>query len=192
MQISFEIDDIFFEENQKDSIKRTLRIQDQEIQAALGKIAKAALSEYLTMFTEGGMSNRADEAKQDRLLYLIQNYFGDNLPADSQISTIFQITQSQSKTLLKNTICRHRNKLEEKIKNSMISCMNTSMIAGEKYLVIINSEVIKEELNMLIVQNEPTYCPIAKRKGSASQFEISEDSHTLLREKLGLPQLVTN
>ncbi len=188
MDITFEIDNDFFEENQKQLIKRTLKIGDQEIQSALGKIAKAALSEYLTMFTEGGMPSRADEAKQDRLLYLIQNYFIENLPTDSQISTIFQITQSQSKTLLKNTICRHRNKLEETINRSMITCMETSQHIGDKYLIVINSEVIKEELNMLIIQNEPTYSTISKRKGSAGQFEMSEDSHALLCDQLGLVQ----
>ncbi|MFM5144951.1 hypothetical protein ACEUA0_21115 [Aeromonas veronii] len=57
---------------------------------------------------------------------------------------------------------------------------------GEMYLVVISSDVVKDELNMLITQNEPTYKPITKRKGSAGQFEISEDSHALLCQELGL------
>ena len=47
-------------------------------------------------------------------------------------------------------------------------------------------DVIRDELNMLITQNEPTFKPITKRKGSAGQFEISEDSHDLLCTTLGL------
>ncbi|VVP26730.1 hypothetical protein PS865_04151 [Pseudomonas fluorescens] len=47
-------------------------------------------------------------------------------------------------------------------------------------------DVIRDELNMLITQNEPTFKPITKRKGRAGQFEISEDSHALLCATLGL------
>ncbi|WP_368039801.1 hypothetical protein [Pseudomonas moraviensis] len=92
MQISFTIDADAFEQEQKEPVKKTLRIGDAEIAHALERIAKASLTEYLKMLVEGGMPSRADEAKQDRLLYLIQSYFGQTLPTESQISTIFQLT----------------------------------------------------------------------------------------------------
>lgn len=186
MDITFQIDDNEFEQEQKDLIKKTLKIEDQDIQGALNKIAKAALTEYLTMLVEGGMPNRADEAKQDRLLYLIQSYFVENLPTESQLSTIFQLTQSQSKTLLKNTVSRFRHKLGGVLLSTMKAVIESAEHANEMYLVVISSDVVKDELNMLITQNEPTYKPITKRKGSAGQFEISEDSHALLCRELGL------
>jgi hypothetical protein len=189
MEISFEIDDHEFEQEQKELIKKTLKIEDTVIPQALNKIAKAALTEYLTMFIEGGMPNRADEAKQDRLLYLIQSYFGYALPTESQISTIFQLTQSQSKTLLKNTVSRFRHKLEGVLISTMKAVIETAELSNEIYLVVISSDVVKDELNMLITQNEPTFKPIIKRRGSAGQFEISEDSHALLCRELGLNEV---
>ncbi|MNQ88331.1 hypothetical protein D3C85_1035880 [compost metagenome] len=132
------------------------------------------------------MPNRADEAKQDRLLYFIQSYFGEILPTESQISTIFQLTQSQSKTLLKNTVSRFRHKLDDILFSTMKKVISSAEYVGEVYLVVISSDVVKDELNMLITQNEPTFKPIIKRKGSAGQFEISEDSHSLLCQELGL------
>lgn len=180
MEITFKIDDKEFEQEQKALIKKTLKLEDKDIPEALNKIAKAALKEYLTMLVEGGMPNRADEAKQDRLLYLIQSYFGNVLPNESQISIIFQLTQSQSKTLLKNTVSRFRHKLDDVLNHTMKSVINTAEYSSEVFLVVINSDVVKDELNMLITQNEPTYKPITKRAGSAGQFKISEDSHALL------------
>ena len=47
-------------------------------------------------------------------------------------------------------------------------------------------DVIRDELNMLITQNEPTFKPITKRMGSAGQFELSADSHASLCATLGL------
>ncbi|ALE98566.1 MULTISPECIES: hypothetical protein [Serratia] len=189
MNIEFSIDDQEFDQERKDLLKKTLKIEDKDIQDALNKIAKASLSEYIIMLVEGGMPNRADEAKQDRLLYLIKSYFCNNLPTESQISTIFQLTQSQSKTLLKNTVSRFRHKLEAVLNETMKSVIETAEHSNEIFLVVINSDVVKDELNMLITQNEPTFKPIAKRKGSAGQFEISEDSHNLLRRELGLNEV---
>lgn len=186
MQISFTIDAQAFEQEQKEPVKKTLKISDTEIAHALQRIAKASLTEYLKMLVEGSMPSRADEAKQDRLLYLIQSYFGQTLPTESQISTIFQLTQSQSKTLLKNTVSRFRNQLDEILQHSMRAVIESAEHAQTVYLVVISSDVIRDELNMLITQNEPTFKPIIKRKGSAGQFEISEDSHALLCQTLGL------
>ncbi|EML9902927.1 hypothetical protein RG393_001516 [Morganella morganii] len=189
MEISFQIDDQEFEREQKELIKKTLKIEDDDIQVALNKIARASLTEYLTMLVESGMPNRADEAKQDRLRYLIQSYFEDSLPTESQISTIFQLTQSQSKTLLKNTVSRFRHKLDNVLANTMKAVIRSADHVQEMYLVVISSDVVKDELNMLITQNEPTYKPITKRKGSAGQFEISEDSYALLCRELGLNEV---
>ncbi|EPL6454033.1 hypothetical protein N0G65_001161 [Providencia rettgeri] len=189
MEITFQIDDQEFEREQKELVKKTLKIEDDDIQVALNKIARASLTEYLTMLIEGGMPNRADEAKQDRLLYLIQSYFEESLPTESQISTIFQLTQSQSKTLLKNTVSRFRHKLDDVLASTMRTVIESADYVNDMYLVVISSDVVKDELNMLITQNEPTYKPITKRKGSAGQFEISEDSHTLLCRELGLNEV---
>lgn len=186
MEITFQIDDEEFEKNQKELVKKTLKIEDAGIQEALNKIGKASLTEYLTMLVEGGMPSRADEAKQDRLLYLIESYFCDSLPTESQISTIFQLTQSQSKTLLKNTVSRFRNKLDYVLANTMRAVLEAAEHSNNTFLAVISSEVVKDELNMLITQNEPTYKPIIKRKGSAGQYEISEDSHALLCRVFGV------
>ncbi|WP_158020615.1 hypothetical protein [Salinivibrio kushneri] len=45
MDITFQIDDDEFEQNQKELIKKTLKIEDAEIQEALSKIGKASLTE---------------------------------------------------------------------------------------------------------------------------------------------------
>ncbi|MFO4682035.1 hypothetical protein [Vibrio cholerae] len=189
MEIQFEIDDEVFEQEQKELLKKTLKIEEAGVQTAVSKIAKAALNEYLNMLVEGGMPNRADEAKQDRLLYLIQSYFENELPTESQISTIFQLTQSQSKTLLKNTVSRFRHKLDDVLLNTMKNVIESATHSEAIYLVVINSDVVKDELNMLITQNEPTFKPITKKKGSAGQYEISEDSHDLLCRELGLNEV---
>ncbi len=189
MDITFQIDDEEFDVEQRALFKKTLKIEDAEVQSALNKVSKAAFTEYLNMFVEGGMPNRADEAKQDRLLYLIQSYFSSLLPNESQVSTMFQLTPSQSKTLLRNTVSRYRHKLEDVLAETMKVVVESAIYAEPIFLVVINSDVVKDELNMLITQNEPTYTPITKKKDSAGQYVITEDSHALLCRELGLNEV---
>lgn len=186
MDIEFVLTHNDLDQDKQNLIEKTLRLNQGELNENLNKIAKAATAEYISMLIEGGMPNRADESKQDRLFHLIANYFEQSLPNESQISTIFQLTQSQSKTLLKNTVSRYRHKLDISLQATMRAVVESAGHAEDKYLVVISSDVVKDELNMLITQNEPTYKPITKRKGSASQYEISEDSHELLCQVLGI------
>lgn len=187
MNVQFDIDDEIFNDDQKEIFRKILKLRNgTDMQMALDKIGKAALYEYLKMIVEGGMPGRADEIKQDRLLYLIQNYFEDTLPTEMQISTIFQLTKSQSTTLLKNTVSRFRQKLEPVITNTMKQVIALAVYSEPSYLVVIHSDVVRNELNMLIMQNEPTFKPIARKKGSAGQFIISEDSYGLLCRELNL------
>ncbi|WP_323084989.1 hypothetical protein [Providencia alcalifaciens] len=184
MNINFDLTTQDMNQEKRDLIKKILKVDDASIQDTLNKIAKASFLEYLSMITGTGMPNRADEIRQNRLLLLIQHYFGDNLPTESEISTIFQLTQSQSKTLLANTVSRFKNTLDASLVNTMKLVIESAEISDELYLVVINSDIVKDELNKLITQKQPTYKHITKRKGSASQFEISEDSYDLLCAEL--------
>ena len=187
MNIKFEIADQELNHDQIELLKNILKLTNiADVSDAVSKISKAAIIEYLNMLVEGGMPHRVDEARQDRLFFLIKHYFDNKLPNESLISAIFQLPASQSKTLLKNTISRYRTKIINELKLTMQHVISTASHDNEKYLSIIESETIKDELNMIIVQRQPTFSPIVKKKGSACQYEISEDSYILLKSELGL------
>ena len=189
MKITFSINNNDLSPENKNHVYASIGIDnDSDLLNALNKLGKAALIEYLNMLAEGGMPGRADELKQNRLYFLIKFYFQNRLPSESEISSIFQLTASSSKTLLKNTTSRFRTKLENESKNSMKAVIEKAEFNEQinRYYVIIESGTIKDDLNMLIAQKEPTFSQITKRKDSASQYEISEDSYELLKSELGI------
>lgn len=186
LDIIFSLEDEEFKSQYQETIQKTLRVKNEEVKATASKIAEAGFREYLSMLTEGGMPSRADETKQNRLLYLILFYFQNTLPTESQISTIFQLTQSQSKTLLKNVVSKYRHKIEKILNATMSQVIEQAEFYEGRYLVVIQSDIVRDELDMLITQNEPTYKPITKKRGSAGQYEISKDSYNLLRDELGI------
>ncbi|MTC74052.1 hypothetical protein GKR75_07150 [Providencia sp. wls1919] len=186
MNINFDLTTQDMNQEKEELLKIILKIDDAKFQDTLNKVAKASFLEYLLMMTETGMPNRADEIRQNRLLLLIQHYFGDKLPTEADLSTIFRLTQSQSKTLLANTVSRFKHTLDSTLINTMKLIIESAEKSNELYLVVINSDIVKDELNKLITQKQPTLKPITKRKGSAGQFEISEDSYELLCTELNL------
>ncbi len=53
------------------------------------------------MFTESGVPSRTAEVRELRLFLLLGHYFDTDIPTENEIARIFQLTNSQAKTLLK-------------------------------------------------------------------------------------------
>ncbi|MGN6196937.1 MAG: hypothetical protein ACTHOB_18495 [Ginsengibacter sp.] len=159
---------------------------DIELSDALKKLSKAAFMEYIKMFKEKGLPTRADEVQQERLFFLLNHYFGNRLPGENEISSIFQLTPSQSRTLLRNTKSRYRTKINNFIKNTLLTTLNsaTQPIAGEQYEFVCTSPSTVEELNSIVTQKGPTLQPIEKIRGLASKYSCAVDTYNLLQTEL--------
>jgi len=133
------------------------------------------------MFNEKGLPTRADEVLQERLFFLITNYYDNFLPKESEISSIFQLTHSQSKTLLKNVRSRHRTKIYQQIKYSLCNIVEWAEPEGEnEYKMIITSDNLKEELNLIIAQKGPRLKKLIAVKNSAGEYSFPTDTYNLL------------
>lgn len=157
-----------------------------DVEATLSKIARCAMLEYRKMFVERGLPTRAAEVMQERLFYLIRGYFVDSLPSEQQVSTIFQLTFSGSKTLLRNTISRYRIYLSGQIDESVRRVLRSAEQDRSKFLLIIQSETIRDEINKYLTQNHPTLTKLLAVKGSAGQYHCPPDTMTSLRKGFGV------
>lgn len=168
-------------------IKESLGITtQQELEDALTKITKASFMEYLKMFKEKGLPTRADEMQQERLFFLLLYYYENTLPSENELSSIFQLTQSQSRTLLRNTKSRYRTKISTFIKNTLLETINSATQAAinEPYEFICTSPTTVEELNLIISQKGPTLAPINKIRNLASKYSCAIDTYNLLQQEL--------
>ena len=84
MRIEFDlkgIDGSDLEDEKLELLMATLGVQETDrLVSAVTKLTQAGISEYIEMLAGKGMPNRADETKQDRLLYLIKHFFTPHLP----------------------------------------------------------------------------------------------------------------
>jgi ribosomal protein L22 len=187
-KIEFDLESSEFSTEEIRIISECLSIKREDINSVLVKIAKTALMEYIKMFKEKGLPTRADEVMQERLFFLLLYYYIDRLPLESEISAIFQLTQSQSATLLRNTISRYRIKIQRYITNTLQAVIKSAKKNDEtdNFEMIIKSKIILEELNRIIAQQGPSLVQISKKKGIASLYTCPEDTYNLLKKMVGL------
>ena len=187
MDITITITDLELSEIDKKLITECLGLSPGDLESGLKKICKTSFMEYCKMFKEKGIPTRADEVMQERLFYLLQYYYESHLPSENEISTIFQLTPSQSKTLLRNTKSRYRTKIASFIKNSLTEVIKQATLNNDtgQYYFICDSNILIEELNMMIGQEKKiAYELITRTKGTAIKYECSKDTYDLLKQKL--------
>jgi hypothetical protein len=188
MNITFTLSATDLSTTDKALIKECLGLStDQELEQAMQKLAKASLMEYVKMFRDKGLPTRADEVQQERLFFLLMHYFGNRLPDETIVSSIFQLTSSQSKTLLRNTKSRYRTRLVTRLKTTLLSIIQTATQQtppdGVYEFICLSSSNI-EELNTIISQKGPTLEPVRKVRDSASKYCCAADTYNLLIQQL--------
>lgn len=167
-------------------IKDCLGLANDQVDAALKRLCKTAFMEYVKMFKEKGLPTRADEVQQERLFFLLNYFYKNRLPTENEISSIFQLTSSQSRTLLRNTKSRYRTKISSFIKNTLLETLNsaTQPQPGGYFEFVCTSPSTVEELNSIVSQKGPELQPIEKIRGLASKYTCAVDTFTLLQEEL--------
>jgi hypothetical protein len=189
MNITITLTEDEFPKQQQNVIQSALGLQKQaDLDGALKKLCKAAALEYVNMFVEEGMPSSADEVRQERLRFLIENYYRDHIPSESEVTAIFQLTKPQSRTLLSKTISRHRNKIGGQVRTSVAAVIRSAKKSrdGGTWEIVIQSEVILEELNRAVAEKGPTLKRIRLKRGSAGQYEVEEDTYNLLKNEYGI------
>lgn len=89
-------------ENENKLLKSVLDCKDDsELRQAISRIGMAAISEYLEMILGKQLPTRANEIRERKLFHLIKHYFDGRIPNETEISTLFQLTESSSRTLFK-------------------------------------------------------------------------------------------
>ena len=98
----------------------------------------------------------------------------------------FQLTYSSAKTLLRNTISKYRIYLQEEINEAIKKVLRTASEDAGNFRLVLQSETIKDELNLFLIQNAPTLKKLLAEKGSAGVYVCPSDTIRFLRENYGI------
>jgi len=183
MEVKFEISD---EElaRIKPSLKRNLKLDDAEFNNNIGKLARTSFLEYTDMIIDVGIPSKVSDLMQERLLLLIENYY-DDIPNEIEISRIFNIPTSRSRTILNYLKSIHRNRINDRLESALKSFVNSGQAVenNTKYEYIVKSKPILQELNEIIINEKPGLDKFTQKVNSAGKYLISKDTYDFLKNK---------
>ncbi|MEA1883432.1 MAG: hypothetical protein U9N62_02800 [Thermotogota bacterium] len=181
MKLEIEIKDLFDSEKDMLTLKSVLECEkDIDMIDKLKGISHAAIKEYLDMLLGKNLPTRANEVQERRLFHLLNYYFKDRIPSESEIASIFQITINSSKTLLRNVRTKFRYQLVDKINNSIKVILKQSSKKNDRFVTEIQNENLLEEIRQVVSKIAPNLEQIKKVQNSACLFSISEDTLDVL------------
>lgn len=184
MALQITIPDGFFEPGEEQRLRSLLELSDGD---DLTPFVLAALAEYKEMLLGSGVPSRSEEVKQFRLYCLLRHFFKNRIPTEVQVSSMFQLTDSQSRSLLRNTRSRYRQRIESQVRDTLKATIQRAQLVNTTYEVVIYSDNVVEALNALIEQHAPGCSYLSKAAKTARTYELSQDTHSQLCTILGLP-----
>lgn len=195
MKLEIKLPDKFFENGQREILENLFIIVDEsdsddvkerKLKKALENIICAALSEYREMFLGRGLPSRADEIQQHRLYFLIKYHFKYTIPSEAQVSSIFQLTQSRSRSLIRAVLTRFHYELTDKLDKTLKNTLKKGYLDKDKDYchVNIHSAYVLDEMNRLIALNAPDLYSVKKVENVARTYKIDQESFQKLQELL--------
>jgi hypothetical protein len=181
-------------EDEKAQLQATLGCSKAELARTLDRYAEAAREEYVRMVLGQRVFTRGQDLLEYRLLLMVQHVFGGQLPSEQQISAVFQMTMSQSRTLLRSILAKYRYELGQATVTTIRRLLadarmdpDDSDVADDdektRLLTIDNTNVV-EEMNRRIVSIDPSLPPLERQPRTGAVFKIKASSYHKLREQV--------
>lgn len=186
MEIIIDLDN-FVNNEEMIMLKNVLGCDNEdEISEKMTGIGNAAINEYLDMLLGKNLPTRAREIQERKLFHLLKHYFIGRIPTEAEISSLLQVTDSSSRTLLRNVRTKFKFELKEEMKNTIKNILVNVKNKGNKYVGVIQNDNLLEELKHIVAQKAPHLDQIKKVPNSAGVYYITEDTFAVLCRHYGV------
>lgn len=154
----------------------------------LNACSLAATNEYLAMFRGLKTFKRGSDMLEYRLLLLIETAFNGVIPDERTVSSLFQTTLTESRSLIRSVISKYQYQLRGHVERTLCECLSDARRQNntQHYTVVIKSHNIVDELNKALADIDGSLSSVAKKKGSVSTYEIAPSSYNQLCNKFAV------
>lgn len=161
----------------------------QTFEEILAEFAKASLEEYYRMFMGQKVFTRGSDIKEYRLYLLIKIALQDRIPDEELVSSLFQMTSSESRSLIRSVTSKYQYDLQEAVNKSLVDTIRNAegdIENGQvlEYTLDIKTESIVKELNKRLGNIDGNLPQIKKKQGTYSKYTITVSSFARLRNQL--------
>ncbi|WP_293001579.1 hypothetical protein [Mycobacterium sp.] len=158
----------------------------KELDERLEGFVAAAEEEYVRMMLGQHVYSRGQDIKVYRLCLLIKHAFGGRLPAEGELSAIFQTTTTESRSLLRAVRAKFQYELRQATHDTMAAVFAQASrdADAETWSLVCESETLIEALNDVIARHNGALPKIRKTAGTAGEYEIAASTHAALSSLL--------
>jgi hypothetical protein len=140
------------------------------IEDALEKVAAAALAEYRDHLSGTRPPTTISALREDRLMLLVEHLFGGDLPRDTEVEDLFQLTSGEARSLVRRVRARRRHDLEASIRRAARAALDAAEDNGATRSMSASRAVV-EYLNGLLERRQ-TATALIKPDENANGFWI--------------------
>ncbi|WP_223635291.1 hypothetical protein [Planococcus sp. 4-30] len=154
---------------------------------SLNGIAKAAFEEYLKLIVGQKVFTRGSDIKEYRLFLMTKYMFDGKVPSEDSVSKLFQLTHSESKSLIRSVMSKYQYEMSDMIKLSLketlgsAEAIQTDQGTLDVYKVDIKTHNILIELNKILGHLDGAAPMIVKERGTFSTYVIKPTSYDKLK-----------
>lgn len=159
-----------------------------DLNTRLNACLTASINEYLTMFRGQKVFKRGSDMLEYRLLLLIEMAFNGVIPDERTVSSLFQTTLTESRSLIRAVLSKYQYKLKPHVERTVRASLTAAKRPNnaQDFTVVINNQNVIDELNKALADIDGSLSPVVKKKGSVSTYEITPSSYNRLCEKFGV------
>jgi len=170
---------------QEKELASILGCSQADLSETLGAYASAGLIELLTMILGQKVFKRGSDILEYRLFLLIQSVFEGQIPSEQDVSRLFQLSATGSRSLLRAVMSKYQYQLQGEIIASLQNLLKNATKGDDdvRTISVYNLNLV-DELNRRLAEIDPTLPPVAKSRGSVSTYQVAASSFAKLSEKL--------
>lgn len=181
MQIQFTIE---IPEDKQERLIRSLNCDKSKLQEELTVYAKAALSEYIEMFSGIGSVRTIGDVREQRLLQIILADDSRDLPTEPIVSRLFHITRTQARSLLRSVFEKRDFETADRLSKACVEALQKVDKSIDPITLTIKNPRVYEALDRVLI--EAGNVPLLQRTNSASLYAVDPNSLPVLLKHFGL------
>jgi hypothetical protein len=173
--------DVSLSENEEALLKEVFECNDEEFKEFLQRLIQASSEEITKMVLGQKVFTRGRDMQVFRLSVLIRYFFDNEIPDEQQVSALFQLSITESRSLIKACMSKYQYELQHALVNTIYQTLGSCDKTTTPFKLAVKADYIREAIDRLIGQSNHSLPRLKKSRYTVAEYELLESSYNALR-----------